>query len=120
MGGRAGGGREGGEGVGDGRERQAACAAAPTTPPTQTHCAHQPPPPHTHTYTAHIHPPHPPTHLQAYLDVLLEDCGRWGEGLQFMRSLGRREAAAALQKYGRVSGGGWVGEPGVVGWVGGR
>ncbi|KAL6781149.1 VPS11 [Auxenochlorella protothecoides x Auxenochlorella symbiontica] len=36
-----------------------------------------------------------------YLDVLLEDCGRWDEGLDHMRGMGRRAAAAALLKHGK-------------------
>ncbi|EFN56788.1 hypothetical protein CHLNCDRAFT_144280 [Chlorella variabilis] len=37
-----------------------------------------------------------------YLDILLEDCARFGEGLEFIKGLSRREAAAALQKYGKA------------------
>ncbi|PRW51086.1 vacuolar -sorting-associated 11-like protein isoform A [Chlorella sorokiniana] len=39
---------------------------------------------------------------QAYLDVLLEDCKRFNEGLEYIKGLPRREAAAALQKYGKA------------------
>ncbi|GAB4818399.1 hypothetical protein N2152v2_005445 [Parachlorella kessleri] len=39
---------------------------------------------------------------QTYLDILLEDCHRYDEGLEFMRGLPRQQAAQALQKYGKV------------------
>ncbi|KAL4429983.1 hypothetical protein ABPG77_004353, partial [Micractinium sp. CCAP 211/92] len=38
----------------------------------------------------------------SYLDILLEDCHRYSEGLQYIRGLPRQEAAAALQKYGKA------------------
>eukprot|EP00887_Chlorella_sp_A99_P001223 scaffold14.g1223.t1 len=34
--------------------------------------------------------------------VLVEDCGRCGEGLEFARGLPREQAAAALRRYGRA------------------
>lgn len=40
-------------------------------------------------------------HTNAYLDVLLEDCKRYQEALQYIRSLGRKQAAEALHRYGK-------------------
>lgn len=37
-----------------------------------------------------------------YLSILLEDCHRFDEGLKYIRSLGRRGAAAALCKFGSL------------------
>lgn len=39
---------------------------------------------------------------EVYLDVLVEDCRSWDEALAYLQSLPRSEAAAALQKYGKV------------------
>ena len=39
---------------------------------------------------------------QWYLDILLEDMGAWDEALAYLQALPRQEAAAALQKYGKV------------------
>ncbi|KAI3427097.1 hypothetical protein D9Q98_007036 [Chlorella vulgaris] len=37
-----------------------------------------------------------------YLDILLEECERFSEGLEYVRGLSRPEAAASLQKYGKA------------------
>jgi hypothetical protein len=37
-----------------------------------------------------------------YLDVLVEDCGRHEEALEYVRGLGRPAAAAALLRYGKA------------------
>lgn len=37
-----------------------------------------------------------------YLSILLEDCHRFDEGLKYIRGLGRRRAAAALHKFGKL------------------
>lgn len=39
---------------------------------------------------------------QWYLDILLEDLGAWDTALTYLQDLPRQEAAAALQKYGKV------------------
>ena len=39
---------------------------------------------------------------QMYLDILLEDCQSYDEALAYLQDLPRQEAAAALQKYGKV------------------
>ncbi|KAK9806296.1 hypothetical protein WJX72_009074 [[Myrmecia] bisecta] len=38
---------------------------------------------------------------QWYLDILLEDCANYDEALAYLQGLPRREAAAALKKYGK-------------------
>ncbi|PSC75564.1 vacuolar -sorting-associated 11-like protein [Micractinium conductrix] len=39
---------------------------------------------------------------RAYLDILLEDCQRYLEGLEFIRGLPRQQAATVLPKYGKA------------------
>ena len=39
---------------------------------------------------------------QWYLDILLDDIGAWDDALTFLQALPRQEAAAALNKYGKV------------------
>ena len=38
----------------------------------------------------------------AYLSILLEDCKRYQEALNYIRSLGRRRAATALHRFGKL------------------
>lgn len=37
-----------------------------------------------------------------YLDVLLSDCAAFDQALTYLEGLPRRDAAAALKKYGKV------------------
>ena len=39
---------------------------------------------------------------EVYLDILIEDCKEWDEALAYLQNVPRKEAAAVLQKYGKV------------------
>ena len=42
-------------------------------------------------------------HSDTYLDILIEDCKQWDEALAYLLTEPRKNAALALQKYGKVS-----------------
>ena len=42
-----------------------------------------------------------------YLDILVDDCGKFDDALAYLQNLARQEAAAALKKHGKVSGRDW-------------
>ena len=37
-----------------------------------------------------------------YLDILVDDCGKFDDALAYLQNLARQEAAAALKKHGKV------------------
>lgn len=39
-----------------------------------------------------------------YLDILVDDCGKFDDALAYLQNLARQEAAAALKKHGKVGG----------------
>ena len=39
-----------------------------------------------------------------YLDILVDDCGKFDDALAYLQNLARQEAAAALKKHGKVRG----------------
>ena len=41
-------------------------------------------------------------HTDEYLTILLEECKRYDEALEYIRGLGRKKAAAALLKFGKL------------------